>query len=95
MVSAAGAAVQRIVASVAEVNGLIGDITQASAEQGSGIGQVNHTVGELDQMTQQNAALVEQSAAAAESLKAQAQRLTSAVQRFKLGDSRRLRAVSA
>ena len=89
MVNAAGAAMQRIVASVAEVNGLIGDITQASAAQGGGIGQVNRTVGELDQMTQQNAALVEQSAAAAESLKEQAQRLSGAVQRFKLSDERR------
>jgi methyl-accepting chemotaxis protein len=95
MVNAAGAAMQRIAASVAEVNHLIGDITRASAEQGSGIGQVNHTVGELDQMTQQNAALVEQSAAAAELLKAQAQRLTGAVQRFKLSDARRLRAARA
>ena len=89
MVNAAGAAMQRILASVAEVNSLIGDITQASAEQGGGIGQVNRTVGELDQMTQQNAALVEQSAAAAESLKDQAQRLTVTVQRFNLSHERR------
>ncbi len=94
MVNAAGAAMQRIVASVAEVNGLIVDITQASAEQGAGIGQVNRTVGELDQMTQQNAALVEQSAASAESLREQAQRLTGAVQRFKLSDERRRSAVA-
>ncbi len=84
MVTAAGQAMQRIVASVREVNTQIHGITQASAEQGSGIGQVNHSVGELDQMTQQNAALVEQSAAAAESLKDQAQRLSEAVRRFKL-----------
>jgi methyl-accepting chemotaxis protein len=95
MVNAAGVVMQRIVASVAEVNGLIGDITQASAEQGSGIGQVNQMVGELDRMTQQNAALVEQSAAAAESLKAQAQRLTGAVRRFKLSDGRRQRSRAA
>jgi len=90
MVNAAGQAMQRIVASVGEVNALIGDITLASAEQGGGIGQVNRSVGELDQMTQQNAALVEQSAAAAESLKDQAQRLSSAVQRFKLCAERRV-----
>jgi len=84
MVDAAGQAMQRIVASVGEVDALIGDITRASAEQGGGIGQVNRSVGELDQMTQQNAALVEQSAAAAESLHEQAQRLSSAVQRFTL-----------
>ncbi|MDO9284458.1 MAG: methyl-accepting chemotaxis protein [Aquabacterium sp.] len=90
LVNEAGAAMQRIVASVREVNAQIHDITQASAEQGSGIGQVNHSVGELDQMTQQNAALVEQSAAAAESLKSQALRLSSAVRSFKLDAERRL-----
>ena len=94
MVSAAGQAMQRIVSSVREVNAQISDITRASAEQGSGIGQVNHSVGELDQMTQQNAALVEQSAAAAESLKDQAQRLSNAVRRFKL-DAERHRRVMA
>ena len=92
MVSAAGQAMQRIVASVREVNTQIRDITQASAEQGSGIGQVNHSVGELDQVAQQNAALVAQSAAAAESLKAQAQRLSEAVKRFKLDAERRRKA---
>ena len=84
LVQAAGAAMQRIVGSVGEVNGLIGDITLASAEQGGGIVQVHRSVGELDQMTQQNAALVEESAAAAESLKDQAVRLNLAVQRFQL-----------
>ena len=89
LVNAAGEAMQRILATVHEVNVQIRDITQASAEQGSGIGQVNHSVGELDQMTQQNAALVEQSAAAADSLKSQAQRLSSAVLCFKLAAERR------
>ncbi len=92
MVSAAGQAMQRIVASVREVNTQIRDITQATAEQGAGIGQVNHSVAELDQMAQQNAALVEQSTAAAETLKAQAQRLSEAVKRFKLDAERRRRA---
>ncbi len=94
LVNAAGVLMQRIVASVQDVNVQIRDITQASTEQGAGIGQINHTVGELDQMTQQNAALVEQSAASAESLKEQAQRLSSAVKRFKLDAERRLRALS-
>jgi methyl-accepting chemotaxis protein len=89
LVNAAGAAMHRIVASVREVNAQIHGITEASAAQGSGIGRVNHSVGELDQMTQQNAALVEQSAAAAESLNAQAQRLNQAVQQFKLDAQRR------
>ena len=54
-----------IVASVRRVADIIGQISTAAAEQSAGIGQVNTSVGELDRMTQQNAALVEQSAAAA------------------------------
>ncbi|NWG76312.1 MAG: hypothetical protein HXY24_17200, partial [Rubrivivax sp.] len=57
----------------------------AAAEQSQGIGQVNTAVTQLDQMTQQNAALVEQSAAAAESLKDQAQRLAQVVAMFRFG----------
>ena len=53
-------------------------------ERTSGIGQVNDAVTQLDQVTQQNAALVEESAAAAESLRHQASRLVEAVQVFKL-----------
>ncbi|MBW8759988.1 MAG: chemotaxis protein, partial [Burkholderiales bacterium] len=53
-------------------------------EQSQGIAQVNGTVTELDQMTQQNAALVEESAAAAQSLKEQAVRLAGLVSSFKL-----------
>ena len=62
---------------------IIGEITAASGEQSSGVGQVNTAVNHLDQMTQQNAALVEQSTAAAHSLQDQAQRLTQAVQVFR------------
>jgi methyl-accepting chemotaxis protein len=60
----------------------IGEI--AAAEQSDGIGQVNTAVTQLDQMTQQNAALVEQSAAAAESLKDQALRLQQSLAGFRL-----------
>jgi methyl-accepting chemotaxis protein len=73
-----------IVASVKRVTDIIGEITAASSEQSEGIGQVNTAVTQLDQMTQQNAALVEQSAAAAESLKQQAGLLAHAVSTFKL-----------
>jgi len=59
-------------------------IAGATQEQSSGIGQVNESVTQLDQMTQQNAALVEESAAAAESLKDQARKLAQAVSAFKL-----------
>ncbi|RYF07270.1 MAG: methyl-accepting chemotaxis protein, partial [Comamonadaceae bacterium] len=63
---------------------IIGEITAASSEQSDGIGQVNTAVTQLDQMTQQNAALVEESAAAAQSLRDQAGRLATAVQVFRL-----------
>jgi len=69
---------------VQRVSDIIGEITAAAAEQSDGIGQVNTAVTQLDQMTQQNAALVEQSAAAAESLKDQAMRLAQVVASFRL-----------
>ena len=86
LVQDAGTTMDEIVASVRRVSDIIGEITAASTEQSSGIGQVNTAVTQLDQMTQQNAALVEQSAAAAESLKEQAQALTRAVGSFRLHD---------
>jgi methyl-accepting chemotaxis protein len=63
----------------------MGEINSASREQSTGVNQVGEAVGQMDQVTQQNAALVEESAAAAESLKQQAQQLVSAVAVFKLG----------
>ncbi|WP_304621506.1 methyl-accepting chemotaxis protein [Rhodoferax sp. BLA1] len=84
LVQNAGDTMGEIVASVQRVSDIIGEISAAAAEQSQGISSVNVAVGELDQMTQQNAALVEQSAAAAESLRDQAQRLEQAVSVFKL-----------
>ena len=84
LVSEAGATIAEIVANARKVSAFISDITTAAHEQSQGIGQVNRAVGQLDQMTQQNAALVEQSAAAAESLRDQAARLTQVVQIFRL-----------
>jgi methyl-accepting chemotaxis protein len=83
LVQDAGATMDEIVTSVRRVTDIIGEITASSAEQRDGIGEVNGAVRELDQMTQQNAALVEQSAAAAESLKTQAERLASVVAGFR------------
>jgi methyl-accepting chemotaxis protein len=85
LVANAGQTMQEIVGSVQRVTDIIGEITAASTEQSDGIGQVNTSVTQLDQMTQQNAALVEESAAAAESLKIQAQQLAQMVGRFRLG----------
>ncbi len=86
LVADAGRTMDEIVASVQKVSDIIGDISSAAAAQSSGIGEVNSSVLQLDQMTQQNAALVEQSAAAAESLKEQAVRLAEVVHTFRLGD---------
>jgi methyl-accepting chemotaxis protein len=85
LVADAGQTMSEIVGSVQRVSDIIGEITAASGEQSDGIGQVNVAVNQLDQMTQQNAALVEQSAAAAESLKEQASQLNRVVQVFRLG----------
>jgi methyl-accepting chemotaxis protein len=84
LVQDAGSTMGEIVASVQRVTDVIGEITAAASEQSQGIGQVNGAVANLDQMTQQNAALVEESAAAAESLRDQAKRLTQSMQVFRL-----------
>ncbi len=83
-VDEAGASMGEIVAQVKRVSELISEISSASAEQTTGIGQVGDAVTQLDQVTQQNAALVEESAAAAESLKQQAASLAQVVSVFKL-----------
>jgi methyl-accepting chemotaxis protein len=85
LVSDAGVTMNDIVQSVRQVAAVIGQITSTSSEQSSEISGINHAIGDLDQMTQQNAALVEQSAAAAESLRDQAQQLAQAVAAFKTG----------
>ena len=84
LVQDAGTTMDDIVQSVQRVTDMIGQITAASAEQSTGITQVNQAVGQLDQMTQQNAALVEESAAAAQSLHEQAAQLTQVVAVFKV-----------
>ena len=85
LVAQAGQTMTEIVNSVQKVTDIMGGITAAAAEQSDGIAQVNAAISQLDQMTQQNAALVEQSAAAASSMKDQAHRLASVVATFKLG----------
>ena len=84
LVDRAGQTMQEIVQSVQRVSGIIEEISASSAEQSSHMQQVNSTVGELEQMTQQNAALVEESAAAAGAMSEQAAVLERLVGRFKL-----------
>ncbi len=83
-VERAGATMQEIVASVKRVTDIMGEISAASEEQSGGIDQVNRAVSQMDEVTQQNAALVEEAAAAAGSLQEQAERLAEAVAVFKI-----------
>jgi methyl-accepting chemotaxis protein len=83
-VNEAGSSMGNIVASVQQVNDIIERISVASTEQAEGIAEVNHAVGQMDDMTQQNAALVEQAAAAAASLHEQTVNLAQAVSIFKI-----------
>ena len=79
----AGQTINEVVLQVRKVNDLIAEISASSTEQSQGVGQINVAVTQLDQTTQQNAALVEETSAAAESLRQQAQQLTQAVSAFK------------
>ncbi|MCW5301007.1 hypothetical protein DXT88_22795, partial [Herbaspirillum lusitanum] len=72
------------VASVKRVTDIVGEISSASQEQSAGIGEVGQAITQMDESTQQNAALVEQAAAAAQSLQDQAGRLAKVVSVFKL-----------
>jgi methyl-accepting chemotaxis protein len=83
-VNEAGSSMGHIVASVKQVNDIIERISIASTEQAEGIAEVNHAVGQMDDMTQQNAALVEEAAAAAESLHEQTVNLARAVSVFQI-----------
>ncbi len=84
LVNEAGEQMHGIVTQVQRVTDLIAEIAAATQQQSSGIGQVSDAVSQLDQVTQQNAALVEESAAASESLKHQAQALSDVVSVFKV-----------
>jgi methyl-accepting chemotaxis protein len=75
-----------VVASVRRVTDIMGEITSASSEQSIGIDQVNTAITQMDEVTQQNAALVEQAAAAAGSMQEQAARLAAVASSFKLGN---------
>ena len=81
----AGDTIQEVVANVARVTSLVSEIAGATQEQSTGLNEINKAVVQMDEVTQQNAALVEEAAAAAESLDAQAHALTEIVGRFKTG----------
>ncbi len=85
LVNTSGQTLEEIVASVKKVNDIISEIATASAEQSTGLNEVNRSVTEMDMMTQQNAALVEEAAAASESLGTQADSLQQLISFFDLG----------
>ena len=85
---------EEIVQGVRRVSDLIAEITASTSEQRDGIGQVNQAVTNLDQMTQQNAALVEESSAAAASMHDQALRLAEVVAVFNVGAGAAVRAAA-
>ncbi|CAB3740863.1 methyl-accepting chemotaxis protein [Paraburkholderia rhynchosiae] len=82
LVERSGSTMTEIVQAISRVSSIMGEIAAAATEQSTGIDQVNLAVAQMDEVTQQNAALVEQAAAAASSLEEQARRLTSAVAVF-------------
>ncbi len=87
LVDQAGTTMQDVVDSVQRLSAIIGEITDASEEQRLGIEQVNEAISQMDQVTQQNAALVEEAAAAANAMQDQAAQLSHAVQVFRLKDA--------
>ena len=84
LVDQAGQTMGLIVTSVKQVADIMSEITSASQEQSVGIEEVNRAIGQMDEMTQQNAALVEEAAAAAQSMEDQAGKLCKAISIFKL-----------
>lgn len=84
LVDQAGRTMQEVVDSIRRVTDIMGEISSASREQSAGVTSLGDSVAQMDQVTQQNAALVEESAAAAQSLQVQAKQLVQAVAVFRL-----------
>jgi methyl-accepting chemotaxis protein len=88
LVEDAGTTMKEVVSSVARVSDIMAEITAASREQSIGIDQVNEAIAQMDQVTQQNAALVEEAAAAAAGMQDQAGQLSQLVRRFRVAEAR-------
>lgn len=84
LVTKSGQTMDEVVTSIKRVNDIMAEIAAASAEQASGIDEIGKAVAQMDEVTQQNAALVEEAAAAAESLQAQSEGMTKQISFFKL-----------
>ncbi|WP_440979407.1 methyl-accepting chemotaxis protein [Sphingomonas pseudosanguinis] len=88
-VHAAGSALDRIAAQVREMSGLIADIAGAAQQQATGFSQINLAIGDMDSMTQQNAAMVEETTAAARQLAMEASGMAETIGRFDHGGGHR------
>jgi methyl-accepting chemotaxis protein len=84
LVGDTGKALSKIAAQVAEINGIVAEIAASAQEQSTGLAEVNTAVNQMDQVTQQNAAMVEQTTAASHSLANEAEQLSALVGRFKV-----------
>ncbi len=85
LVSETGQALGRIVTQVGQLNGLVTELAASAKEQSTGLGEVNTAVNQMDQVTQQNAAMVEQATAASHSLEDEAEELARLVGQFRIG----------
>jgi methyl-accepting chemotaxis protein len=85
LVSETGKSLERIVVQVAQLNTLVSEIAASAQEQATGLGEVNAAVNQMDQVTQQNAAMVEQSTAASHSLAGEAAELSRLLAQFETG----------
>jgi len=88
LVGQTGEALRGIVAKVADIDGLIVQISSSSQEQATGLNEVNTAVNQMDQVTQQNAAMVEETTAATHSLKNQTAELVSLISAFRVSGAR-------
>jgi methyl-accepting chemotaxis protein len=86
LVSETGQALGRIVTQVSQLNGLVTELAASAKEQSTGLGEVNAAVNQMDQVTQQNAAMVEQATAASHSLEGEAEELARLVGQFRIGE---------
>ena len=87
LVNRAGAALTEIVDSIKKVAGIVSDIAAASAEQATGLDQINKALAQMDEVTQQNSALVEENAATAKTLEQQAKEMDERVTSFRIDNA--------
>jgi methyl-accepting chemotaxis protein len=87
LVSETGQALGRIAVQVTQLNGLVAELAASAKEQSTGLGEVNAAVNQMDQVTQQNAAMVEEATAASHGLSGEAQELARLIGQFRIGES--------